>query len=130
MNLAAFALVIAAACLHALWNLAAKRVADNLGVLWLGLCLAGVALAPLALYDASRWFDPAGLPYLAATGVIHAGYFGLLAAGYRECREAWTKHRRTSLGVGLGSTGTPPPATSSPRGSFPSPSPWPSAWRC
>jgi hypothetical protein len=46
MNLTAFALVVAAACLHALWNLAAKRVAGNLGVLWLGLCLAGVALAP------------------------------------------------------------------------------------
>src|SRR5262249_61362291 len=86
MNLTAFALVVAAACLHALWNLAAKRVAGNLGVLWLGLCLAGVALAPFALYDASRPFDPAGLPYLAATGLIHATYFGLLAAGYRQGR--------------------------------------------
>jgi multidrug transporter EmrE-like cation transporter len=84
MNLTAFALVVAAACLHALWNLAAKRVAGNLGVLWLGLCLAAVALAPLALYDASRSFDPAGLPYIVATGLIHAGYFGLLAAGYRQ----------------------------------------------
>jgi hypothetical protein len=84
MNLTALALVVAAACLHALWNLAAKRVAGNLGVLWLGLCLAGVALAPVALYDASQSFDPAGLAYLAATGLIHAGYFGLLAAGYRR----------------------------------------------
>ena len=84
MNLTAFALVVAAACLHALWNLAAKRVAGNLGVLWLGLCLAGVALAPFALYDAWQSFDPAGLPYLAATGLIHAGYFGLLAASYRQ----------------------------------------------
>ena len=68
MNRTAFALVVAAACLHALWNLAAKRVAGNLGVLWLGLCLAGVALAPFALYDARQSFDPAGLPYLAARG--------------------------------------------------------------
>jgi uncharacterized membrane protein len=84
MNLTAFALVVAAACLHALWNLAAKRVAGNLGVLWLGLCLAGVALAPFALYDAWQSFDPAGLPYVVATGLIHAGYFALLAAGYRQ----------------------------------------------
>jgi multidrug transporter EmrE-like cation transporter len=84
MNLTAFALVAAAACLHALWNLAAKRASGNLGVLWLGLCLAGVALAPFALYDAWQSFDPAALPYLAATGLIHAGYFGLLAAGYRQ----------------------------------------------
>ena len=47
-------------------------------------CLAEVALAPVALYDASRSFDPAGLPYVVATGLIHAGYFGLLAAGYRR----------------------------------------------
>jgi hypothetical protein len=59
-------------------------VAGNLGVLWLGLCLGGVALAPLALYDAWQSFDPAGLPYVAATGLIHAAYFGLLAAGYRR----------------------------------------------
>jgi multidrug transporter EmrE-like cation transporter len=84
MNLTAFALVVAAACLHALWNLAAKRVSGNLGVLWLGLCLAGVALAPFALASAVRSFDPAGLPYLAATGLIHAAYFGLLAAAYRR----------------------------------------------
>jgi multidrug transporter EmrE-like cation transporter len=84
MNLTAFALVVAAACLHALWNLAAKRAAGNLGVLWLGLCLSGVALAPVALYDAWQSFDPAGLAYIAATGLIHAAYFGLLAAGYRR----------------------------------------------
>jgi drug/metabolite transporter (DMT)-like permease len=58
--------------------------AGNLGVLWLGLCLAGVALTPFALYDASRSFDTAGLAYLAATGLTHAGYLGLLAAGYRQ----------------------------------------------
>jgi hypothetical protein len=33
LNLTAFALVVAAACLHALWSLAAKRVSGNVGVL-------------------------------------------------------------------------------------------------
>src|SRR6516225_12280763 len=49
MDPTAFALVVAAAFLHALWNLAAKRVSGNVGVLWLGLCLCGVMLAPFAL---------------------------------------------------------------------------------
>ena len=84
MSLTAFALVVAAACLHALWNLAAKRVSGNVGVLWLGLCLCGVMLAPFALLSAVRSFDPAGLPYIVATGLIHAAYFGFLAAGYRH----------------------------------------------
>src|SRR5262245_30634791 len=65
MNLSAFALVVAAACLHALWNLAAKRVSGNVGVLWLGLCLAGVALSSALLS-----FDLAGLPYLLAQAGI------------------------------------------------------------
>ena len=80
MNLTAFALVVAAACLHALWNLAAKRVSGNVGVLWLGLCLCGVMLAPFALPSAVHSFNPAGLPYIVVTGLIHAAYFGLLAA--------------------------------------------------
>src|SRR5262249_46777936 len=84
MNLPAFSLGVAAACLHALWNLAAKRVSGNVGVLWLGLCLCGVALAPFALHSAVQSFDPAGLPYIVATGLIHAAYFGLLAASYRQ----------------------------------------------
>src|SRR5262245_33444535 len=79
MNLSAFALVVAAACLHALWNLAAKRVSGNVGVLWLGLCLSGVLLAPFALASAVQSFDLAGLPYIVATGLIHAAYFAFLA---------------------------------------------------
>src|SRR5262249_44350202 len=79
MSLTAFALVVAAACLHALWNLAAKRVSGNVGVLWLGLCRAGVLLAPFALPSAVQSFDPAGLPYLVATGMIHAAHGSLRA---------------------------------------------------
>jgi drug/metabolite transporter (DMT)-like permease len=84
MNLMAFALVVAAACLHPLWNLAVKRVSGNLGVLWLGLGAAALALAPIALYIAWQAFDPAGLPYLVTSGLIQAAYVGLLAAGYRR----------------------------------------------
>jgi drug/metabolite transporter (DMT)-like permease len=84
MDLTAFTLVVAAACLHALWNLAAKRMSGNLGVFWLGLCLTGIVLAPFAMSSALQSFDLAGLPYIVATAVIHTAYFALLAAGYRR----------------------------------------------
>ncbi len=84
MTSTAFLLVVVAACLHACWNLTAKRVSGNLGVFWLGLGLAGCVLAPFAVSSAWQSFDPAGLPYLLATAVIHAAYFALLAAGYRR----------------------------------------------
>jgi hypothetical protein len=44
-------------------------VSGNLGVLWPGLCLAGVALS-----SAVQALDPAGLPYLVATGQIHSAH--------------------------------------------------------
>lgn len=84
MDFTSFALVLAAACLHAFWNLTAKRVSGNLGVFWLGLCMAGIVLAPIALNSAVHSFNLAGLPYLLATAVIHSAYFALLAAGYRQ----------------------------------------------
>jgi uncharacterized membrane protein len=84
MNLMAFALVVVAACLHPLWNLAVKRVSGSLAVLWLGLCVAGLALAPVALYSAWQSFDPAGLPYMIASGLVQTAYVGLLAASYRR----------------------------------------------
>jgi drug/metabolite transporter (DMT)-like permease len=84
MDLTAFTLVVTAALLHALWNLAAKRVSGNIGVLWLGLCVGALVLAPFAAYSALGSFELAGLPYMAATGLLHAAYFSLLAASYRH----------------------------------------------
>jgi uncharacterized membrane protein len=40
----------------------------------------------------------------AVTGVVLAPF--VLLRYPQECREAWKKHKRTSLGAGLGSTGT------------------------
>jgi drug/metabolite transporter (DMT)-like permease len=84
MNFTAFTLVIVAACLHAFWNLTAKRVSGNLGVFWLGLGMAGIVLAPFAVFSGLQSFDLAGLPYMLGTALIHAVYFALLAAGYRQ----------------------------------------------
>jgi hypothetical protein len=52
-----------------------SRLSGSLGVLWPGLCLSGVALPSTV-----QSFDPAGLPYLVATGLIHAAH-GSIARG-------------------------------------------------
>src|SRR5207249_1471948 len=84
MASSAFALVLAAATLHALWNLAARRAEGNIGVFWLGLVLAALFLLPTALLSTSSLGRVEGLPYLLATAAIHAAYFALLAAAYRH----------------------------------------------
>jgi multidrug transporter EmrE-like cation transporter len=84
MSFTTFTLVIAAACLHAFWNLTAKRVSGNLGVLWLGLWMGGIVLAPFALFSVLRSFDLVAIPYLLASALVHTAYFALLAAGYRH----------------------------------------------
>jgi len=83
MTLTAFLLVVVAAVLHACWNLTAKRASGNLGVFWLGLCFTSLLLLPV-VWLAGLPVDPAGLPYIVATGLIHTAYFGLLAASYRH----------------------------------------------
>lgn len=83
MTLSAFLLVVVAAVLHALWNLAAKQASGNIGVFWLGLCFASGLLLP-AVWLSGLSLDPAGLPYVLATALIHTAYFGLLAASYRH----------------------------------------------
>jgi len=85
MSLKVLLIVLIAAGLHAIWNLAARKVLGNLVVLWIGLCIASICCLPFALAAGL----PAGgirpsLPYLAATGILHACYFALLAKSYEE----------------------------------------------
>ena len=80
MSTYAFTLVATAGCLHALWNLMAKRVSGNLGVFWLSLCAASVMLAPFAVASVMRSFETAALPCMVATALLHAAYFALLSA--------------------------------------------------
>src|SRR5262249_17653211 len=75
-----FVMVLLSATLHALWNFAAKKVAGNLGVLWLGLCLASVLSWPWALLlHRTNGLTLAGGLYIMASGMMHAWYFGFLA---------------------------------------------------
>jgi drug/metabolite transporter (DMT)-like permease len=77
---AAVGLALAAAVLHAFWNLLLAGSRDTQATTVLVLGLGVVAAAPAA---ALTWdVDRAALPYLAASAALELVYFALLAAAY------------------------------------------------
>jgi drug/metabolite transporter (DMT)-like permease len=78
----AFALALAAAFLHALWNLLLARSRDPEAATAVALVAAVVVFAPVTAlaWDAER----AVWPYLLGTAALHLAYFALLAAAYRR----------------------------------------------
>jgi drug/metabolite transporter (DMT)-like permease len=86
MSATAFALVIAAAVLHALWNLAAKKAGGDHRFALLSALLVTVVWAPAGL-----WFGWQELPrwgalewaVVAASAAVHVLYFNVLLTGYR-----------------------------------------------
>jgi uncharacterized membrane protein len=83
MSFLVFFVVLLSTLLHAGWNFAAKRAAGHLGAVWLGVCFAAVLSWPGALWvQQSARLTLDGVPYIIATGVLHAGYFRFLARAY------------------------------------------------
>lgn len=84
MDAVALALVLVAAGSHAAWNLLAKQATG--GVAFVALyTLASTALwAPIAIvYTAlAGGVTPAGIGFMAGSGVLHAGYFLALQRAY------------------------------------------------
>lgn len=85
MTAAALGLVLAAALIHATWNLALKRSARKLVVSWLGLP-AGVLLASpgLFLLPGGLGISSVGWACILATGLLHALYFLFLSEAYER----------------------------------------------
>jgi drug/metabolite transporter (DMT)-like permease len=80
----ALALVVCAAVLHAVWNALAKRADNQFLFLWCSVSLATLLLLPLGLWRLPAESTPwAGLPFVAASIVIHAIYFWSLGRSYR-----------------------------------------------
>jgi drug/metabolite transporter (DMT)-like permease len=86
MPLSALAMVLAAALLHALWNLAAKKAGGDHRFAFISSVMVTLGWAPVAV-----WF---GLQELAtwsawiwacvlASAVLHLSYFNVLLTGYR-----------------------------------------------
>lgn len=89
MNPLALALVLAAAVLHATWNLSAKRAAGGDSVAFVLLMSAAGAAFALPFGLAAWAADPPSLAAAAwaaivASGGVHAVYFLLLQHGYRH----------------------------------------------
>ncbi len=86
MSAQAFALVLTAALLHALWNIAAKKAGGD-GRFALMTALMGLVLwAPVGLWvgwrDAASW-SPSQLGIVLASALVHLVYFNTLLRGYR-----------------------------------------------
>ena len=80
MPLDALALALAAAFLHAFWNLLIARAKDPEAATAVALLVALVAYAPIA---ALTWrIEPAAIPYIVVTSFLQLGYVILLAAAY------------------------------------------------
>lgn len=86
MTAAAIALVLAAAVLHATWNLLTKRSGGGSAFIWLALGLSAILYAPVAavavLVQHPR-FGPTEITFMIGTALLHLGYFISLLRGYR-----------------------------------------------
>jgi drug/metabolite transporter (DMT)-like permease len=87
MSLTALALVLLAAVLHAVWNIAAKRAGGDsrfalVSALWVVLLWAPVALW-FGWQELPRWGWPQWAA-VAASAAVHLLYFNTLLRGYRE----------------------------------------------
>ncbi len=87
MTLTALGLVLAAAVLHAAWNLLAKRTGGGAALVWLYGTASAVILTPpsVALFSLRRPdLGPIGLAYILASAVLHVAYFLALQRGYEH----------------------------------------------
>lgn len=79
----AIGLILAAAVLHALWNMLLRRGSHPEAFAWWLAVAAAVVYLPLAAYFlVTQGLPAAGWPFVAATGAIHALYFVLLGRAY------------------------------------------------
>ena len=82
MPTAALALALAAAFLHAFWNVLIARAKDPEAATAVALLVALVAYAPVAVLT---WrIEPAAIPYIVVTSFLQLGYVILLAAAYKR----------------------------------------------
>ena len=88
MTLLGLALVLAAGCFHATWNLLAKRASSGVSgpaFVWLCTALSTLIFAPVAAIVLSQnpHVGTLGLLFMFGSGILHTGYFLSLQEGYR-----------------------------------------------
>jgi drug/metabolite transporter (DMT)-like permease len=83
----ALALVLTAALLHALWNIAAKKAGGNHHFALLSVLLTVLLWAPVAVWVGhDQWQRWGSVEWgaLAASALVHVLYFSVLLTGYRK----------------------------------------------
>ncbi len=102
MSLAALALVLCAAGLHAGWNALAKRGGDQVVFLWLSTLVSTAALLPFGLgHLVTAGLPAAAVPFVLATIVLHAFYFYALGRAYASGAYSLVYPVARGLGVAL-----------------------------
>jgi drug/metabolite transporter (DMT)-like permease len=87
MPLTALLLVLAAALLHALWNIVAKKAGGNHHFALITVLMTCALWAPVALWFGLREWSRWGLlewAVLALSALVHVLYFTVLLTGYRK----------------------------------------------
>lgn len=82
----AIGLVLVSACMHAGWNLLAKRARGGAPLIWLFDTLTVAIFAPVivvALFFIPFELSPVALLFMAVSAVLEVAYFILLQRGYR-----------------------------------------------
>lgn len=77
-------LVLAAAFLHALWNLFAKGGRDKWAFMWALLASLSICYLPAFLWAWPGRISPRGWLFIGLTGILHAAYFQLLSTAYER----------------------------------------------
>src|SRR6186713_2018373 len=87
MTASALILVIAAALLHAIWNLITKQVNGGLPFFWLISLFSAVLYLPFVLFQLSKEhiiFSNVLAGFALLSAVLHLLYFVVLLVGYRK----------------------------------------------
>lgn len=87
MSLLAFALVLAAACCHATWNVLVKRLNGGPELVWLFSAIAVLIYLPVTVCILLTDMPVFGswMPVvIGGSAILHLGYFLLLQQGYRR----------------------------------------------
>lgn len=86
MNIEAIALILAAAVIHATWNLINKRASGHATFTWVVAVLSAVFYAPVTMTVMEIWqvrLSFAELGMIVGSAALHTAYFVLLNQGYR-----------------------------------------------
>src|SRR5215211_4505217 len=82
----ALGLILTAACIHATWNLLAKRAGGGAAFVWLFGALSTLLYAPVAFVVLLTQPPQPGVSsgiFIVGSGIIHVGYFLALQRGYK-----------------------------------------------